>query len=107
MLVNQYVQKGDKFEYTASGNVAYHGIVVVGSLVGVATKAAVSGDVISCDAVGVFALEKTANEAITQGTVVYVTSAGKITATSSSNTKVGIAWAAAAAGDATVLVKLG
>lgn len=104
--VNQFVEAGEKFEYKATKAIAYHGIVVSGALVGVATKAAVVDEVISCDAVGVYALDKTSGEAIAQGAVVYVTTAGKITATAGSNTRAGIAWAAAATSDATVLVKL-
>lgn len=101
----QFIEAGKKFEYTASGNIAYHEVVISGGLIGVATKAAVSGDVISCDAEGVFAIAKL-EEAITQGTKVYLDSNKKVTATEGSNTPCGIAWAAAASADATCLVKI-
>lgn len=101
----QYIEAGKKFNYTATGNVAYHAVVIAGDLIGVATKAGVSGDVIACDAEGVFAIEK-AEEAITQGSKVYLNSSGKITATASTNTYAGIAWEAAAEADATCLVKI-
>lgn len=104
--LNQFVEAGEKFQYKATKTIAYHSIVTVGNLVGVATKAALADEIISCDAVGVYALEKTSGEAITQGAVVYVTTAGKITATAGSNVRAGVAWAAALASDATCLVKL-
>lgn len=104
--INQFVEAGEKFQYKATKAIGYHDIVVSGALVGVATKSAVANEIISCDAVGVYALDKTSGEAITQGAVVYVTTAGKITATAGSNTRAGVAWEAAVASDATVLVKL-
>lgn len=101
----QYIEAGKKFNYTATGAVAYHDVVIAGSLVGIATKAGVSGDVIACDAEGVYAIPKL-EETITQGAKVYLTSAKKITATASTNTYAGIAWEAAASADATCLVKI-
>lgn len=96
---------GEKFNYTATGAVAYHDVVVAGSLIGVASAAAKTGETVACDAVGVFAIDKAA-EAIEQGAKVYLTSAKKITATASGNTLAGIAWAKAEAADATCLVKI-
>ena len=103
MKINQYYEAGTKFDYTANAPVGYHEIVVVGALVGVTTKAAEANEIIACDAVGVYALKKTAGEAIAQGTKVYVVD-GAISATGT--VAAGIAWAAAVEADETVLVKL-
>lgn len=104
--VNQFVEAGEKFEYKATKALGYHEVVVSGSLVGVTTKAAEINEVISCDAVGVYALAKKSGDVVAQGAAIYVSATGEATVTASGNTKAGIAWAAAAAGDATVLVKL-
>lgn len=103
MKINQYYEAGDKFDYVATGEVGYHEVVVVESLVGVTTKEGKAGDVIACDAVGVFALAKKSGEAIAQGKTVYITDDG-VSATG--EVVAGIAWAAAVANDETCLVKI-
>lgn len=105
MMINQYYEAGEKFDYVATGAVDYHAIVVSNDLIGVTTKAGVAGDIIACDAVGVFALKKTAGEAIAQGKKVYVKD-GVITATATGATYAGISWAKAETADETCLVKI-
>lgn len=104
--INQFIESGKKFQYKAAAPVGYHEIVVVGSLVGITTKEAVKNEIISCDAEGVYALNKKEGETITQGTVVYVKD-GKVTATAEGAVKAGVCWENCAAEDATCAVKLG
>ena len=103
---NQFVQKGDKFDYKAVTPVGYHEIIVAGTIVGVTTRATVEeNEIVACDAVGVYALAKTEGEAIAQGTVVYVKN-GKVTATAEGAVKAGVCWETCVADDATCAVKL-
>lgn len=104
--VNQFLEHGEKFQYKAVTPVAYHQVVVAGTLVGVTTKATVeANEIVSCDAVGVYAIEKTEGEAISQGAVVYVKD-GKITATEAGAVRAGVCWETCVADDATCAVKL-
>ena len=103
---NQFIEYGEKFQYKAATPVAYHQVVVAGTLVGVTTKAtAEENEIVACDCVGVFAIEKTEGEAIQQGAVVYVKN-GKITATASGAVRAGVCWETCVADDATCAVKL-
>lgn len=108
-----FYEAGKKFEVKATAPINYHDVVVVGGLVGVACTAAKTGDTVSCDAVGVFCMDKVTTLAVTQGATVYLDADKKITTAANTagetpvpNTKAGIAWAAAAQADTTVLVKL-
>lgn len=101
----RFYQKGEKFNYTCSAAVGYHEVVISGALIGIASKAGASGDVIVCEADGVFELTKAAG-AITQGAQVYLDSDKKVTTTAEGNTLCGIAWAAAKSDDTTCLVKI-
>lgn len=106
-MANQFLEHGEKFQYKATSVVGYHDIVVAGTLVGVTTKATtVANEIVACDAVGVYSLTKASGEAISQGTVVYVNSDNKITATAGSNVKAGVCWETCVADDATCAVKL-
>lgn len=96
---------GAKFDYVATGNVVYHELIVAGNMVGVASKAGVSGDIIACEAEGVFTFEKpTTGVSFNQGALVYLDSDGKIA--TSGTVLVGCAWDAAAEADGTVNVKI-
>ena len=97
-----YRQAGKLIEYTATGNVAYHAPVAIGSLIGIARKSAVSGEKISCDAEGVFQFTK-GSGALTAGTPVTITVAtATAAATAAGATSNGVVWADAAS-DATVV----
>ena len=117
----QFYEAGKKFDYTATADIGYHEVVAVGALVGITCHSAKQGETVSCDAVGVFKIDKAAGEEITQGAAVYLNAENKITAqgtataaeteddtgaAANSNVKAGIAWAAAAASDAYVLVAI-
>ena len=82
-------------------------LVMIGTLAGVALVDIPNNATGSVQIEEVFILPKTASEAITAGAVVYMDADTKeITATSTDNTRVGVAAYAAAASDATVKVKL-
>ena len=103
----KYWQRGETLDYTPSEAVKNGEIVSLGTRIGVAGSdipANVQGQI---HVVGVFELDKAENEAITMGAAVYYKEAEDvITATASGNVPAGYAAQAAAAADATVLVKL-
>lgn len=106
IMPNQFLEHGEKFQYKAVTPVGYHEIVVAGALVGVTTKATVeANEIVSCDAVGVYALTKKTGEAIEQGAVVYVKD-GEVTATADGAVRCGVCWETCVAEDATCAVKL-
>lgn len=98
-------RNGDKIDYSCTGDVAAGDIIKLPSgLVGVAEAGGATGDVIALTMRGVFELNSAG--AIAQGALVYLTSEGKATATKGTNTLIGTAWAAAAAGSTRALVAL-
>lgn len=103
-MAAEYRGPGEIIDYTATASVAYHDVVTIGTLIGVARHSAEAGDTIAVDICGVYKMPKTADEAITAGTKVYWTS-GAITATAG-DVAAGVAVADAAAADTTVDVKI-
>lgn len=106
--MKNFVQKGDVIEHTLTEEVSAGDPVVIGDLVGVAVNDGESGDVISVNLTGVYELPKTtgADTGFSQGATLYLTAGGNLTETSTDNTEAGKAFADAADGDATALVKL-
>lgn len=98
------VSIGRAIDYTPASDVTGGQLIVLPGMVVVAATDIAAGETGACEAVGVFELAK-ASGAISQGAPVYVDSQGKITATAST-TFAGVAWRAAAAGDATVDVSI-
>lgn len=102
-----FVQPGKTLTLTApAGGVLSGKFYKIGSAWGVAHQSAAAGTKFDLETGGVYALDKTAGQAFAEGADVYATPAGVMTSTASGNTKVGVATAAAAAGDATVQVRL-
>lgn len=105
-----YIFKGETIDYTNPSTtkaIEAGDIVNLTSRIGVAATDIPASGLGSLNIVGVFALPKTASLAISLGEAVYFNaSSGAVTKT---NTDVpcGFAVAAAAASDATVLVKIG
>lgn len=98
-------RNGDKIDYSCTGKVAAGDIIKLpGGLVGVAEVGGAAGDVIALTMRGVYELNSVG--AIAQGALVYLTSEGKATATKGTNTLIGTAWAAAAAGSTRALVAI-
>jgi len=114
MAQGKTVQRGDHMDYTPAAAVVVGQVVVVGRILGIASRA------IAADALGALAIEGvfdivSKNEAITAGAAVYwdadgdpyggTAGTGAITATIS-DVLAGYATAAAGATDGTVRVKL-
>lgn len=107
--MTNYKASADKFVYIVpeSGSVKSGGVVISGGLIGIAATDGAEGDAVACVRSGAFELPK-ASGAITQGAACYWdASAGNVTTTESTNTKIGAAAAAAASGDESVVVILG
>ena len=104
--MKNFVQPGDVLPVTLAAPVASGGVVIAGTLLGVAAINGATGETIDVALRGVFELPK-ATGALTQGQAVYWdAAAGRITATSSGNTAAGAAATAAASAAATARVRL-
>lgn len=104
--MKNFISSGDIITVTAPAAVASGDLVVVGKLFGVACTDAESGAPVEIKTSGVFELAKTSAEAWTVGAAIYATADGTATTTSTSNTFVGHAVAAAANPSATGTVRL-
>ena len=109
MAIAQYWQRGESIDFKNDGTVAIkHGDVIpVGNRIGIAGCDILPGAMGSLHVTGVFIMPK-ATGAVTLGDELYWdTGSANITATAGSNVPAGWAVAAAAAGDATIYVKIG
>jgi predicted RecA/RadA family phage recombinase len=105
--MRNYVQPGDTLTLTAPAEIISGGVVIVGSIIGVANGDAANGAPFDVDTVGVFTLPKVSALGIAAGDVVYWdATAGLVNKTASGNTKLGVATAAAANPSASVTVRL-
>lgn len=105
--MRNHVQPGNTLTLTAPAEIISGGVVIVGSIIGVANGDAANGAPVDVDVVGVFRLPKVSALAIAVGDVVYWDSANKlVTKTASGNTKLGVATEAAANPSANVAVRL-
>lgn len=100
------IQKGDTLSLTAPADVVGGQGILVGSIFGVCSHDAKSGETMEVAVEGVFDLPK-ATGALTEGAKLYWDNTAKnITTTATSNTLIGAAVAVAASGDATGRVRL-
>lgn len=101
--MNNFVQEGEVLELTApSGGVVSGTAYLIGSLLVVAAADVAQTLPFSGKTTGVFTLPKATGEAWTEGAKLYWdNSAKKLTTTSSGNTLVGVAAAAAGSADTT------
>lgn len=112
MTKAEYLQRGESLDYTnATDTVIPDGAVVtIGDHIGVAGCPIPPGKTGSLHVVGVFTIKKTGTAAIEQGATVYFDGEGITDASKgdgdSANIEAGYAAAPAAAGDATITVKL-
>lgn len=105
--MKNYVQRGETLTIPAPAAVLSGGVVIAGSIIGVANGDAAIGDPVDVDVTGVFDLPKVAALAIGLGDVVYWDATnGIVTKTASGNTKLGYATTAAANPSASVSVRL-
>lgn len=106
--MRNYVQKGNTLTLAAPYAVLSGAGMLVGSIFGVAVNDAADGATVEADVVGVFDLKKTSAQAWTVGAKIYWDNTNKeCTTTSSGNTLIGVATAAAANPSATGRVRLG
>ena len=100
------VHSGCEVDYTPTSDVAAGDVVVQGSMVGVANRDITANELGALTVDGVFDFTK-GSDTITAGAKVYWDDTNNVaTTTSTSNTYIGMAVAAAASGDATVRVKM-
>lgn len=107
--MTNFVQEGESLEYANTGAaIAAGAVVVIGTVVGIAaTDIAATTGVGTVVTAGVFNLPKNVGTTITQGSLVYWDATpGEVTTTSSGNTLMGTAHAAAGSADATCDVRL-
>jgi predicted RecA/RadA family phage recombinase len=106
--MRNYRQEGETIPVAAPANVKSGDGVLVGSIFGVATFDAASGDPVEITTVGVFDLPKPDSViSFSQGSLVYWDlSESECTSTAASNYKIGSAIADAAATDGLVRVRL-
>jgi predicted RecA/RadA family phage recombinase len=106
--MQNYVQPGNVLDYVNGTDAAITGgsVVALADSIGVAVSDIYPGAKGALNVTGVYNLPKAA-EGITQGTRVYFDkTAGKLTATVSTNVPAGIAWTTAASGDSSINVKI-
>lgn len=97
--MKNFIQPGDVLTLAAPYDVASGAGLLVGSLFGVASGAALSGANVEAVTRGVFDLAKAGSQAWTVGAKVYWDNSGKVcTTTSSGNTLIGVAVAAVGSG---------
>lgn len=105
--MKNFVQRGDTLTIPAPAAVLSGGVVIAGSIAGVANGDADIGEPVDVDVVGVFELPKVSALAIAVGDIVYWdATAGLTNKTAAANTKLGVAIEAAANPSATVKVRL-
>ena len=105
--MRNFVQRGENLTIPAPANVLSGGVVVFGSIVGIAGGDALSGANVDVVTVGVYALPKVSALAISIGDTLYYDAATSlVNKTSSGNVKIGTAVTAAANPSASVNVRL-
>ena len=107
--MNNFIQPGNTLTVTAPAAVTSGQLVVVGSIVGVASTTQASGEDVELDTAGVFTLPKVTTDVIAAGDKLYWDSAAaKLTKTAGTGSKqfVGVATKAAGNGVTTVECRL-
>lgn len=107
-MASNYVQTGDTLTIPAPADVLSGGVVIAGGIVGIAQNDALTGALVDVAVSDVWELAKVGADAFALGDAVYWDDTANLaTVTTTGNTKLGIAVAAAGAGVATVKVRLG
>lgn len=105
-MAKNFIQEGKVLDYTAAADIASGQFVLVGAIGAVALAAIANGATGPVQVEGVFSVPK-ASGAVTQGAKLYWDAGNSVlTTTSSGNTIVGVAAAAAQSGDARVSILL-
>ena len=105
--MKNFIQDGETITLAAPADVVSGGVVVVGSIVGVASVTALSGADVEVQTEGVFELTKVTTDAIVQGDKVYWDSGvGKLTKTPGTGSKPLVGYAINAAANGTTIVRV-
>ncbi len=105
--MKNFVQPGDTLTITAPADATSGLPVIAGSIIGIAAGDAASGSPVDVVTTGVFSFDNVAADAFALGDTVYWSATSKLaTATTSGNSKLGVAVEAAAASTATDNVRL-
>lgn len=107
--MKNFIEVGDTLTVPApSGGVVSGGVVIIGSLIGVAGSTAAAGVNVAVKTRGVFELPKVSAQAWTVGVAIYWDAgAGNATTTGTDNTAIGYATEAAANPSAVGRVRIG
>jgi predicted RecA/RadA family phage recombinase len=107
--MKNFIEAGDTLTVPApSGGVASGGVVIIGSLIGIAGSTATAGVNVAVKTRGVFELPKVSAQAWTVGAPIYWDAgAGNATTTATDNTAIGYATDAAANPSAVGRVRIG
>lgn len=106
-MASNYVQTGDTLTIPAPADVLSGGVVIAGAIVGIAQNDALTGALVDVAVSDVWELPKVGADAFTLGAAVYWDDTANLaTVTTTGNTKLGVAVAAAGAGVAAVKVRL-
>ncbi|MGN6422619.1 MAG: DUF2190 family protein [Asticcacaulis sp.] len=105
--MKNFIQCGENLTIPAPAAVLSGGVVIAGSIIGVANGDAESGADVDVAVEGVFDLPKVSALAIAVGDLLYWDATAKlVTKTATGNTKIGVATTAAANPSASVNVRL-
>lgn len=105
--MKNFIQPGESLTIPAPAAVLSGGVVIAGSIVGIAHGDAAEGERVDVRCRGVFELPKVAANAFALGAAVYWSAGdGLATSTASGNTRIGTAVEAAASGSASAKVRL-
>lgn len=105
--MKNFVHIGDNITIPAPATVTSGELVIVGSLFGIASTDALTGERVTLSTTGVFELAKVGTDVISVGDVVYYDESSDLaTTTATDNTKIGVAVEDAGNGVGTVRVRL-
>lgn len=105
-MIATFYKEGKVVDYTPAAAVAAGDIVIIGDIVGVAKLDIAAGERGALALEGIFAVAK-GSTAFDFGAKVYFNAESGVATNVETDTLIGVATAAAAASDATVLVKIG
>ncbi len=97
-----FLQDGNSIDYTPGSDVQPGDVVVLGSLIGIATRPIPANTTAGLAIRGVFRIAKLSTDVVTAGAVLYWDNTNKrVTTTATGNTRIGLAVAASPSGQAT------
>ncbi len=105
--MRNFIQTGERMDFTAGANIASGAAVRVGTKIGIATTDIANGQRGSLAMDGVFTLPKLGTDVVAQGAALYWDNTNsRLTLTATGNTYAGYAVAAAGSGATTVQIRI-